>query len=261
MNRHMGCPTFVINLQRDTERRDYMCKQLQQLGMTSEFIPAVDGRAMDTACWKTYDRAKTLRIYGVEMMATEIGCYLSHFHIYERMIREAIPVALVMEDDIVCNPNLPSIIEDLLSNPAPEWLVVRLESQRGRVVTPRKKAFLGRAVQHLRHGELTRLGTHVLGFGAYLIRKEGAQRMLEYGNPIFMPIDQTMDRYHENGIAPYIVRPLPVHQDQKIKSRIGARPPNRNKGQPLYVRLVSRVQRIKDGISKRIYALRHPLMP
>lgn len=255
----MNCPAFVINLERDSERRDYMRTQLSTLGITAEFVPAVDGRKMDASGWKTYDRNKTLRIYGVEMMATEIGCYLSHFNIYERMIRENIPVALIMEDDIVCTPSLPTIIEDLIAGPNPEWLVVRFESQRGRVREPKKPEFKGISVKKLRGGELYRLGTHVLGFGAYLIRKEGAQRMLEYGNPIFMPVDQTMDRYHENGIAPYIVRPLPVYQKPEMESRIGARPPNRNKEQPLYIRLLSRFQRIKDGISKRIYALKHPL--
>lgn len=247
--------TFVISLERDTERRAHMANLLNRLDLKAEFINAVDGRAMPQSNWNAYDRKKTLRVYGVDMLETEIGCYLSHYRLYERMLREDIDIALIMEDDIECTPEFPQIIADLIADPDPEWLVVRLETQRGRVREAKKPLFTGRCVKKMRHAQLYKLNTHILGFGAYLIRKEGAQRMLEYGRRIFMPIDQTMDRFWENGIAPYIVRPIPVFQNPVFQSRIGARPPGRNKDQPLFIRLQSRMQRMADGLAKRIYAI------
>ena len=245
---------FVINLEHDAPRRDHMQKQLDKIGLIAEFVPAVDGHTLSNFDRSVYDRAKALRIYGVEMMDTEIGCYLSHYRLYERMVREDIDFALIMEDDIEISQNLPRIINDLISDVTTEWLVVRLESMRGRVLQPPSQKFMGKNVKKLRDGDLYKLGTHVLGFGGYLIRKEGALRMLDYGRHIFMPVDQTMDRYWENGIVPYIVRPLPIHQRQDFESRIGARPPGRNLGQHLLLHLQRRGQRIYDGIRKRIFS-------
>ncbi|MFT8891354.1 MAG: glycosyltransferase family 25 protein [Acetobacter papayae] len=247
--------SFVINLEHDHTRRAHMQAQLEALGMQAEFVPAVNGRALCAADYALYDRQKALRIYGVEMMDTEIGCYLSHYRLYERMVREAIPVALIMEDDIEISPAFPAIINELIADPAPPWLAVRFESLRGRVREAKRTKFKGECVKPLHNAGLYRLHTHVLGFGAYLIRREGAEHMLRYGQRIFMPIDQTMDRYWENGITPYIVRPLPVHQRQDFESRIGARPPSRHVGQPLRVQIARRAQRLSDGLHKRLHAL------
>ncbi|TWB38784.1 glycosyl transferase family 25 [Nitrospirillum viridazoti] len=247
------CPIFVINLEHDGVRRAHMTEQCARLGLAVEFVPAVNGRALSEADRAVYDRARALRVYGVEMLDTEIGCYLSHYRLYERMVRENIPAALIMEDDVELSPALPRIVEDLLADPAPEWQVVRLESLRPRVREPKTPKFRGRTVQTLRDGELVRLGTHVLGFGAYLIRLDGARRMLDYGRRIFMPVDQTMDRYWDNGIAPYLVRPIPVRQRTDMDSRIGARPAGRHEGQPLAIQLARRWQRLSDSVRKRLY--------
>ncbi|WP_145735102.1 glycosyltransferase family 25 protein [Nitrospirillum pindoramense] len=249
----LPCPVFVINLEHDGVRRAHMTDQCARLGLAAEFVPAVNGRALGDADRAAYDRAKALRVYGVEMLDTEIGCYLSHYRLYERMVRENIPAALILEDDVELSPALPRIVADLLADPAPEWQVVRLESLRPRVREPKSPKFRGRTVKTLRDGELVRLGTHVLGFGAYLIRLEGARRMLDYGRRIFMPVDQTMDRYWDNGIAPYLVRPIPVRQRTDMDSRIGARPAGRHEGQPLAIQLARRWQRLSDSVRKRLY--------
>jgi glycosyl transferase, family 25 len=253
----VGIPTFIINLERDAERRDYMRKQLENLGMQAEFVPAVDGRALSPFDRTAYDPAKALRVYGVEMMDSEIGCYLSHYRLYERIVQENINAALILEDDCEISPELPQIVRELVADPVPEWLVVRFDTLREKVREPKCRKFMGQRVKTLQHGNLHRLDTHVLGFGAYLIRKDGAVRMLDYGRRIFMPIDQTMDRYWENGIAPYIVRPIPARQNQGYESRIGARPAGRHRGQPFHIYLARRWQRLSDGVSKRIYNATH----
>ncbi len=212
--------TFVVNMARDVERRQYMTARLRELGMEAEFITAVNGRqlaAADRAA--VYDRRRSLRVYGVEMLDSEIGCFLSHRRLYERMVAENIEVALILEDDVRIDPGFPAIVRELLASPSQDWLVIRFDSKRNRVVAPSKRKFRGTQVATLPGGAaLYRLETHVLGVGAYLIRREGAARMLEYGARIFMPIDQTMDRFWENGIVPYVVRPFPVQQAEDFGS-------------------------------------------
>ncbi|MBV8576539.1 MAG: glycosyltransferase family 25 protein [Acetobacteraceae bacterium] len=253
-----GLPVFVINLERDTERRQYMTQLLDRLGMHAEFVTAVDGRTLSAADREAYDPRRALRVYGVSMLDSEIGCFLSHYRLYERMVRDGIGTALIMEDDVRVDPALPRIARELLDCAVTDWTVIRLDSKRDQVLDPRSTRFRGIPVATLSGGEkVYRLRTRVLGVGAYLIRQEGARRMLDYGQRIFMPIDQTMDRYWENGILPYVVRPFPVHQRDDFGSNTGSCPSTRRNAQPWAVRLERRLQRAADGISKRMFNLTH----
>jgi len=251
-------PIFVINLERDTERRRHMTELLGQLGLASEFVGAVDGRRLTASDRAAYDPARAHRIYGVDMMDTEIACCLSHHHVYHRMLREGIGTALILEDDVRIAATFPAVLQDILACRFDDWLVVRLDTKRTQLHNPPSAKFLGTRVAELAGGgALYRLRTHVLGTGAYLIRREGASRMLAYGRRIFMPIDQTMDRFWENGILPYVVRPFPVLQNEDFGSSTGVRPPDRRGAQPVAVRLQRRVQRSIDGARKRAFNLTH----
>ncbi|MSQ69148.1 MAG: glycosyltransferase family 25 protein [Gammaproteobacteria bacterium] len=248
-------PIFVINLTHDEARRAHMQVLLQRLGLRAELVPGVDGRRLSAADRAAYDPARALRVYGVAMMDTEIACYLSHYRLWERMVREQLEVALILEDDLEISANFPQLIAELLADPSPPWLVVRLESQRNRVLDPKTLKDRGRPIKTLMAGTLVELNIHVLGSGAYLMRQTGARRLLDYGRRIFMPLDHTMDRFWENGIVPYVVRPLPVRQRAALGTSIGARPAGRHKGYPLAVRIARRWQRWVDGVRKRIFVL------
>ena len=251
-------PTFVINLARDTERRRHMTDLLAALGLEAEFVSAVDGRRLTAAERAAYDRVRALRIYGVEMMDTEIACCLSHYNVYRRMIDEGIATALVMEDDVRVDATFPRVLQDILAAGLTDWMVVRFDTKRTQLQQPPSAKFRGTRVAELPGGgALYRLRTHVLGTGAYLIRREGAARMLAYGGRIFMPIDQTMDRFWENGIVPYVVRPFPVLQNEDFGSSTGIRPPDRRSVQPAPVRLLRRLQRVVDSVRKRAFNLVH----
>ncbi len=249
-------PIFVINMPRDVERRRHITGLLDGLGLAAEFVTAVDGRLLTAADRAAYDRDRALRIYGVEMKDSEIGCFLSHYRIYQRMVADSIDMALILEDDVSIESVLPQVVRDVLACGYADWLVIRLDTKRGKVSQPPSAKFLGTRVAELPGGAaLYRLRTQVLGVGATLIRREGAVRMLEYGKQIFMPIDQTMDRYWENGILPYVVRPFPVNQGDDFGSHSGDRSSARRRAQPLGVRLRRRLQRIEDAFRKRAFNL------
>ncbi|MGH7042698.1 MAG: glycosyltransferase family 25 protein [Acetobacteraceae bacterium] len=247
-------PVFVINLARDTARRTHMAGLLARVGLSAEFVAAVDGRSLSKTDRARYDPVRALRVYGKPMLDAEIACYLSHDLLWQRLLDQTLTAALILEDDIDIDPSLPGLIADLLV--CPDWLVVRLHSMRGRVLDPHHPAFLGRRVAGLRDGAgLFRLRTHTLGAAAYLIRAEGARRLRTYGQRIVLPVDQTMDRFWENGIAPYVVRPFPVRQRAEFASSIGARTPDRLGARPLDLVLCQRLQRAGDGVRKRLYLL------
>jgi glycosyl transferase family 25 len=251
-------PVFVINLERDTARRRRMEALLAAAGLEAEFVTAVDGRALSDAERARRDRARSLRVYGVELFDTELACCLSHLQVYERIVRDGIAAALVMEDDIALDSDFADIVRDLAARDIPDWLVIRLTSLRQRVAEPRSAKFRGTPVAALPRGRaLYRLKTHVLGGGAYLIRRDGAARMLDYAGRPFMAIDQMMDRYWENGILPFVVRPFPATQHTDIPSSTEERPRGRHRQQPFAIRMGRRLQRVRDGAGKRLFNLTH----
>lgn len=248
-------PIFVINLARDELRRAHMQQVLSQLGLRAEFVLGVDGHQLSTADRSAYQPARALRVYGVQMLDTEIACYLSHYRLWERMVREGLKVALTLEDDLEIRPDFPQLLGELLDDPSPSWQVLRFESQRSRVLNPQSQKDRGKQLKTLTAGTLFELNIHVLGSGAYLMRQEGARRLLDYGRQIFMPLDQTMDRFWENRIVPYVIRPFPVRQRTALGSSIGERAAGRHRKYPFPTRLGRRWQRWLDGLRKRIFIL------
>jgi glycosyl transferase, family 25 len=235
---------------------------LGEIGLEAEFVRAVDGRALTAADRRQYDTRLARLNYRSDMTDNEIACYLSHYRIYERIRRDDLPVALILEDDIDISPAFLPVIEDLLADPDPEWSVVRLQTQRGRVANPASPMDRGRRVRAAGDGALYQIDTHVLGGCAYLMRREAARTMLDYGRRISRPIDQTMDRFWENGIMPYVVRPFPVRQHPDFASEIGVRGKAACADERRLDAMRGRVQRAYDGVRKRIFraAVRHPLI-
>jgi len=248
-------PIFVINLARDERRRAHMQQVLSQLGLRAEFVAAVDGHQLSTTERSAYQPARALRVYGVQMLDTEIACYLSHYRLWERMVGEGLKVALILEDDLDIRPDFPQLLGELLDDPSPIWQVLRFESQRNRVLNPQNQKDRGKQLKTLTAGTLFELNIHVLGGGAYLMRQEGARRLVDYARQIFMPLDQTMDRFWENGIVPYVIRPFPVTQRTALGSSIGERAAGRHRKYPFPTRLGRRWQRWLDSLRKRIFIL------
>ena len=104
-------------------------------------------------------------------------------------------------------------------------------------------------------GERVAVKCSVLGGCAYLIRLGAASAMLARSEHIDMPIDQTLDRYWENGIIPYVLRPTPVWHEDLFESEIGERGRALQNQPARKVVAQRRVQRLVDSLNKRLFWL------
>lgn len=99
---------FMINLERRPERRARMIESFNILGLEVENFTAVDGRDLND------EEIKKIGIEFLEgyadpylnrpMTLGEIGCFLSHFYIWEKMVTEKLEEVLILEDDIRFEP-------------------------------------------------------------------------------------------------------------------------------------------------------------
>jgi glycosyl transferase family 25 len=255
MSKRDDLRVFVISLERATERREYMADLVSRLGLTAEFVSAVDGKQLSPEQRARYSSRRARRIYGCEMTDSEIGCYMSHLAIYNRMIEEDIETVLVLEDDISCVADLRGVLDEVIRLPRDAWQVIRLQSSKTSITEPANGRGQGERIVGVGERDIYRIRTSILGGCAYLIRRPAAEAMLLRSGRIDMPIDQTLDRYWENGIVPYVLRPTPVWHEDLFASEIGQRGRGLVNRQPAGVVFRRRMQRLLDSLNKRIFWL------
>ena len=96
-------PIYIISLKRTPERRLYMQRQLDSLGLDYQWIDAVDA----------YDFNDT-ELAGVDLkdryQPSAMACLLSHIKFYDLVIQNKHPMACVLEDDTHLLPTFLDIL-------------------------------------------------------------------------------------------------------------------------------------------------------
>lgn len=127
---------YMINLWRREERREKMLLNFEALGLDVEHFPAADGKLMDEEYLKKMN-IQFLPGYSDPyskrpMTMGEIGCFLSHYFIWERMVEEGLQEVLILEDDIKFEPffkqRLQVVLEEVRANR--DWDLVYLGRKR-----------------------------------------------------------------------------------------------------------------------------------
>lgn len=207
-------PIFVISLVRDTERREAMTKELA--GIDFQFFDAVDGRELDLSKYRNRMRSDWWRVMrGREMSPGMIGCFLSHYALWERLVETGTAYAVILEDDTRLDDNFTVIVEKIMENAAAtEWDVVVLSMKRQYPID-RSLASLHGNWQLVRHRR--RIGGVTRG---YLIRREAAEALLHYCWRIRAPIGWLHGEWWQSGLTYLAVDPAVV-RDAELLSLIG----------------------------------------
>ena len=200
-------PVFVISLARAEGRRAAMRARLDKLGADYEIVDAVDGAQLTPADYgdNILRRDKFRRKFGVEMTDGEIGCYLSHYRLWQRMVAEKIPSAIVLEDDTDWDDDLPAVAEDI-DNLDWSWGVVLLSG--------RKRKMRGLVLAPLADGSrrLMLCNRRVVTTAGYVISQMGAWALLQYCREINAPVDFAYGEWWRSEIPFYCVSDPPVRQ-------------------------------------------------
>jgi len=104
--------TFVVNLDKDKERYVFVSEQLERLGIAFERYPAVDGRVLSVEeMRRSFRPLRSFIAMKKRMSRAEIGVAISHVGCYRKMIEMRLPVALILEDDVVLDDRFPSALK------------------------------------------------------------------------------------------------------------------------------------------------------
>ena len=244
--------TFVINLKRSTERAKHMQKQLSTLGIDFTLFPATDGKVMaqEIATDQSWMQATFKR----DFTPGEVGCADSHLRIYEQMVQENIPLALILEDDVKVHKDITTAIELAEKHQAEfEWLhldytppglpLLRYWYQGMKEQYGRKKTSLLYSLLKLPYlvllsvYELGQISLHknqpfiftphrpLIYTSGYFITLSGAKKMIALNRPIRYVADVAIHKsIREQQLTFKAVAPVLVQQDwSTFSSEIGER--------------------------------------
>lgn len=192
---------YVINLDRNPERMDFMRGQLERLGLAFERFPAVYGKALSDDERKSgFSPIRSFIASKKRMSDAEIGVAMSHVGCYRRLLATDEPAALVFEDDVRLRDGFPDALARVgkFLDPAKPQVVV----------------FSGYGVENAESlPEEIRAEKSIWCADAYCVTRAAAELLLEANDPVITVAD-SFKRWHRRfGLELYRALPATVRQD------------------------------------------------
>lgn len=227
---------FVISLPEATQRRQHVARQLDRPGVEYQFFDAVDGRKGEHPLLARLNYARFLSQHGRPALAGEVGCYASHYLVWERCLALNEPI-VVMEDDFELGADA---VESLAvaSQLAEQYPFIRLED-----TTKKPCVLLWRKGKY----QLVRFLKIPQCLTCYQITPEAARAFIQASSEFSYPVDvfirnQYLHRVPICGLTP----PVVIKASQSgMGSMIGDR--HRLRG-PAWSKLTRGAHRIRNAI-------------
>jgi glycosyl transferase family 25 len=240
---------FVISLARLPERLAFMRVGLERLGIAYEIFQAVDGLRGEHEKISRYDEQGCLRRFGAPLTPGEIGCFASHFLLWQRCEQLREPITII-EDDVLLSPAFVDVLV-LAAARIMEHRFIRLATWFERPERP------FRIIEVI--GEHRRLVRFLRGPGGtqcYCLSPDGAAALLASSQRWIEPVDQHIDRFWKHGVESKALLPFEAWEVEptSLPQGIGDRRYCR-KG---FAKLSREWGRISDTAARTIYSLTHP---
>jgi len=242
--------TFVISLPHEIRRRKTIRRKLNGVCTKFEFFDAIDARKTNLLQHKDYHGLRRRLCYGKDLAPGELGCFLSHRAVLEKIVKNKISTSLIFEDDVTLEKDFRMVIENLINCPYP-WEAVRFLGK------PKIAKLMQRKILKIyQNFYLTRLATSPGGAYAYVISYSGAKKLLKSMSDISCPIDTIMGLPWRSGLEVLTIQPAISSWDQSFESAIGDVRFEKNKvtgWEKLIYPLTRGLFKLQEGLLKKIY--------
>lgn len=201
---------WLINLDRDTERRAAMEAQLDALGLPFTRFPAIYGKDHREELLKGADPEAYARNMGQTLLPGKLGVYASHLKVWEAFLESGHEVALILEDDVVFHDDFPEALDTGLAGAA-HWDTLRFNCIRAK--WPVRQGRLGDYDLNAYIGPFT-------GNAAYLLKRDVARRLLPGLRPQTRAFDHELNRFFHHDFRQFGLEPFASHVDDGGESTI-----------------------------------------
>lgn len=203
--------SHLINLDQDVERLAFFAANFRRLGIAFERTPAVDGRLSSEADYQQFMASRPR--HGKPWLRGQMGCFLSHYAVWQQIAQGRDRFHAVFEDDIHASDDLKEILSD--DNWIPDEVdVIRLETSTNRVLLTARPS--------LTHAQRPMFGVRSTSWcaGAYLINRRTAQQLVDLPAIHHQPADAMLYSFEESIIARTLnilqMNPAPCTQDKHL---------------------------------------------
>ena len=245
--------TFVISLPYEELRRKSIVNKLTEVPGTFEFFDAIDGKKINLLKHKDYQGLKRRLCYGKDLTQGELGCYFSHRAVLEKIVKNKIPISLVLEDDVVLSKDFRLVLDNLI-NCSYHWEAVRFLGK------PKIATLMQRKIIKIyKNFYLIRLATSPGGAYAYVISYSGAKKLLKSMSNITCPIDTIMGLPWRSGLEVLTIQPAIASWDKRFESAIGDGRFEKNKvtgWEKVVYPLTRALFKLQEGLLKKIFYFR-----
>lgn len=247
-------PIFVINLLKSIERKNFIGQQFSQLEKENikinyQFFPAINGKEnADFYLFKKYNAQKRFQRKGNYMNLSQLGCFASHYLLWEKCIELNQPI-IILEDDAIIKSNFSDVYHFISTQTEFEFLWLSCPA-------PARQTQKNKIIRTI--NENCRIHQFYTGWGnttAYYITPKAAQKLLHYTSEWVYEVDITMERYWENKLNYLGVQPFCIQPNFELESNIPV--DKGRKERTLMIKLKREWYNLKDKISKQFYLARH----
>jgi glycosyl transferase family 25 len=193
----LDIPVWVLNLERDVARLEFMTQQLSSLNVDFDVVKAVDKHKLGPEEWGLYSKRKTLRIHNRELSPGELACALSHANIWSRIVAERHREVLILEDDVKVGMALVSVLQNRHRFPK-DYELINFSTDAAQEPFGEFVSDIYRISRHLDTPNRT---------SAYLITLDGATKLLRHTYPICAPSDGLTAAVGLTHVASYGIYP------------------------------------------------------
>lgn len=203
---------FVVSLSSAVERRQHISAQFEKQGIEFSFFDAVtpDIAASDA-------QFMNLSVHENHIARGELACFMSHVHLWKKIVEDNIPYMAIFEDDIHLGEKAHVFLNqsDWIEK---DWHLVKLEAFTPKVILgPKHKDF----PQEGR--EIYKLTGKNLGTAGYILSLEGAKFLLNEIKKMdyIIPLDNFMFEYavKNHNFMMYQMQPALCIQDTILHYR------------------------------------------
>ena len=196
----------VINLDRHSDRWEWVKKNFDDAGVVVERLTAVD--AKDPGAQSLID---AILLPEAGLSGAEAACILSHRMAWQSLVESNDDYLAVFEDDVHIATDLRCLLDPALLQPGIDLVKLEVPSGKASYRYNASAAFAGRA--------LHRLISKACGSGGYIVSRQCAKRLLDISRECDEPVDIILfdDRspiWHEFGV--FQVIPAACIQDSML---------------------------------------------
>lgn len=233
---------YIISLEQAIDRRESISKQFAEADIPFKFFNAVDGRKEKHSLFNHYNEKKRLLYKGYPMTPGELGCFASHYLLWQKCIENNKPMIIIEDDAQLIPENFISFLTNIALFKEYEYLRLFVNNRKRKFVPLHSK--LGfTIVEYLRGPGATR---------GYFITPIAAQKFVTHAKEWTLAVDDYMDQFWFNLVACLGIMPGVVKNETEFESCISANERKNKKN-----RLTREIYNLIMSIRRSFYLLKH----